>query len=193
MEINKYSDIIGAVATEDIVEGRMVLLTSHSESYDYGSRDDLKGVKLPDTSAEAAKAWYVSAFALDNRSLPIYQPTPSISYSMRAGGFGGAGTANVPFTAKTYLTHPSDMIGQTIPSGELALAFGGGVFTVTSGHFVYSASMDVGTYLVVCNAADDSVATAGMLKHSASATGAVAVVDNIDATNMKLRFRTLQP
>ncbi len=71
MEINKFSDIIGVLTKADIVEGRMVLLTGHDQSHDFGSREDLPGVKLPATAAEAAKATYLLVFAQDNRSLPI--------------------------------------------------------------------------------------------------------------------------
>lgn len=190
VEINKFSDIIGVVTTEAIPEGRMVLLTSHSQSHDLGSRTDLPGIKLPDTSAEAAKAKYVAVFAQDNRGLPIYQPTPSYSYNLRDGW--GVGNDNVPITGSTiYLTHPQNMVGQTIPSGELAVAHGGGVYTVPSGYYIYSADLETpGAYLVAANTADDSEATAGMLKYSASA--GVAVVERVDS-NKDLTFRTLQP
>ena len=56
MEINKYTDITGVVTAEAIPEGRMVLLTDHSQTHDYGSREDLPAVKLPDDSTEAAAA-----------------------------------------------------------------------------------------------------------------------------------------
>jgi hypothetical protein len=189
MEIRKYVDIEGVVATEDIVEGRMVLFTSHSWSPDFGSWGDLKGVKLPDTSAESARAFYVLGFALDNSLLPIYQPTPSLSWATRMG-FESA--ANVPFTAKVYLTHPANMVGQTVPSGTLALAFAGGVFTVPSGAYLYNANLATpGTFLVVANTADDSADDAGKLKYSASA--GVAIVERYNATTKELTFRTSQP
>jgi len=189
MEINKLQDVEGVVVTEDIVEGRMVLLTSHGTSYDFGSRTDLPGVKLPDTSAEAALAKYVVGFALDNSQLPLYVPTPSMSYALR---MGFDQSSNVPFSATVYLTHPSNLVGRTIPSGSLALAYAGGVFTVPSGSFVYNANLATpGTHLVVCNTADDGAGYAGMLKYSASA--GVAIVQRFDSTNFKLTFRTLVP
>ena len=77
MEIRKYVDIEGVVATEDIVEGRMVLFTSHSWDHDFGSWSDVKGAKLPDDSTEAALARYVIGFAVDNSLLPIYEPQPA--------------------------------------------------------------------------------------------------------------------
>lgn len=190
VEINKFTDIIGVVTTEAIPEGRMVLLTSHSFNHNYGSRQDLPGIKLPDTSAEAAKAKYVAVFAQDNRGLPIYQPTPSYSYQLRDGY--GVGNDNVPITGSTiYLTHPQNMVGQTIPSGELAVAHGGGVYTVPSGYYTYNANLEVpGAFLVASNTADDGAANAGKLKYSASA--GIAIVERVDS-NKNLTFRTLQP
>ena len=189
MEIRKYVDIEGVVVTEDIVEGRMVLFTSHSWDHDFGSWSDLKGVKLPDTSAEAARAYYVLGFAVDNSLLPIYEPTPSLSYATR---MGFESSANVPFTAKAYLTHPANMVGQTIPSGTLALAFAGGVFTVPSGAYIYNANLATpGTFLVVANANDDSEADAGKLKYSA--TAGVAIVERYNSDTNELTFRTSQP
>jgi hypothetical protein len=189
VEINKFSDIIGVVTTEAIPEGRMVLLTSHSQSHDFGSRTDLPGIKLPDTSAEAAKAKYVAVFAQDNRSLPIYQPMPSYAFNLRQGW--GVGADNVPITGSTiYLTHPGNMKGQTIPSGELAAAHGGGVYTVYSGNFIYNALLAPGAYLVAANTADDSAGDAGKLKYSASA--GVAIVERFVAGET-LQFRTLVP
>ena len=189
IEINKFSDIIGVVTTEAIPEGRMVLLTSHSQSHDFGSRTDLPGVKLPDTSAEAAKAKYVAVFAQDNRSLPIYQPMPSYAYNLRMGW--GVGANNVPITGATiYLTHPGNMKGQTIPSGQLAVAHAGGVYTVYSGGYIYSANFAPGAFLVAANTADDSEADAGKLKYSASA--GIAIVERF-VEGEKLQFRTLVP
>lgn len=191
MEINKITDVEGAVATEDIVEGRMVLLTTHGTSHDFGSRTDLPGIKLPDTAAESAKAFYVAGFASDNRQLPIYVSPPSYTYALR---MGWDQAVNVPFSATVFLTHPQNLIGQTIPSGSLALAYGGGTFTVPSGSFVYNANLATpGTYLAACNTADDGAAYAGMLKYTASGTGAVAKVHRFDSTNFALTFRTLVP
>jgi hypothetical protein len=190
VEINKFSDIIGTVATEDIPEGRMILLTSHSQSHDFGSRADLPGVKLPETSAEAARAQYVAVFAQDNRGLPIYQPTPSYTYQLRRGW--GQGVDNVPITGSTiYLTHPGNMKGQTIPSGELLTAHGGGVYTVFSGGYIYDANLETpGTFLVAANTADDGVAHKGKLKYSSCA--GIAIVERFVAGEY-LQFRTLVP
>jgi hypothetical protein len=185
MEVRKYQDIMGVVTTEPIYEGRMVLLTPSSETYDFGSREDLPGVKLPDDSTEAAQAKYIVAFASDNRSLPIYQPTPAFSWALRQGWDQ---TANVPFSASVYLTHPGNMVGQQIPSGVPALAYAGGVFTLPSGAFVYSANIaNVGAHLVAANTADDSEATAGMPKYSA--TAGIGKVIQFNATDFELTFR----
>lgn len=191
VEINKFSDIIGVVATANIVEGRMVLLTSHSFNLNYGSKQDLPGVKVPATSAEAARAFYVAVFAQDNRSLPIYQPMPKYAYNLRDGW--GVGSNNVPITGSTiYLTHPGNMKGQTIPSGEVMCAHAGGVYTVASGAFIYSASLATpGVYLIAANTADDGAGSAGKLKYSASATR--IVVERYNSTTKELTFRTLVP
>lgn len=188
MEINKLQDVEGVVTTEAIVEGRMVLFTSHSHSYDFGSRAELPGIKLPDTAAEAARAFYVAGFALDNSSLPLYIPTPAMSYALR-GGFDQA--ANVPFSTSVYFTHQSNMVGQTIPASGLALAYAGGTFTVPSGAFIYNANLLPGNYLVACNTDDDGADSAGKLKYSASA--GVAKVHRYDSVANTLTFRTLVP
>jgi len=184
MEIRNYQDIMGTVAIEDIVEGRMVLLTSSSETHDFGSQEDSPGIKVPANSTEADEAKYICAFAVDNRSLPIYQPTPALSYALR-GGFDQ--TANVPFSATVYLSHPGNMVGQTIPSGEPALAFAGGVFTVPSGSFIYHASLDAGAFLVAANTGDDGAGEGGKLKYSASA--GIGKVIQYNSTTNELTFR----
>ena len=179
---------MGVVATEDIVEGRMVFITTHSVDYDFGSRTDLPGVQLPDNSTDSAISKYVSAFQVNNRSIPIYVPVPTFSYALRQG-FDQA--ENVPFSTTVHLTAPGNKEGQTIPSGEVCLAFGGGVFTVPSGAFIYHASLGAGAHLIVANTDDDSAGEAGMLKYSS--TAGIAIVERYDATNSRLTFRTLQP
>jgi len=186
MEINKYQDITGVVTGESMVEGRMVLLVDHSQSYDYGSREDLPAVRLPNNSTEAAKARFCVTFAVDNSELPLYEPYPTIANTSLRYGFDGS--ENVPFDAAVHLTHPGNKIGQTIPSGALALAFGPGVFTVPSGAWVYSASVVKGEFLAVANTADDSEADAGKLKYSGSAS--FAEVIEVDS-DLNLTFRTL--
>ena len=193
MEINKYTDITGIVTAQAIVEGRMVLLVANDEGansvdYDFGSRVDLPGARLPLTEAEAVKAHYVITFAVDNSTPPLYQPYPSFDYALR-GGFDQA--VNVPFDATVHMVPQSMKIGLTIPSGVPALAFGPGVFTVPSGAFVYSANLQVpGTWLEVANVADEGAALAGMLQEDADGSeGRFAQVERFDATDWALTFR----
>lgn len=188
MEINKFTDIMGTVALEDIVEGRMVVLASQALTNNFGTRSDLPGVRLPDSAADAARARYMIAFSVDNRELPLFQPTPSYTFSLRSG-FGGQ-AANVPFETDVYLTHPGNMESQTIPSGSLALAFDRGVFTVPSGQYVYNANLQTpGTYLSVAYTDADGLASAGKFKYSATAS--IAVVEHYDTTTGDLTVRTL--
>ena len=189
MEINKFTDIWGVVSQEAIVEGRMVCIVPNMcGTIDFGSRADLAGMTLPHKPTMAAQAKYVSSFAMDNRPTPIVEPWPSTVWSLR----GGWDQAQVfPMVGQSiWLDHPSNMLGQTIPSGYLALAFDRGVFTVYSGNFVIDhAHLVPGAHLVVCDKATDGIAQAGKLKYSA--TAGVAIVEIYDQTNEKLTFRTL--
>jgi hypothetical protein len=189
MEINHYGDtILGVVATEDIVEGRMILLTSHSFSYDFGSLEDVPGAKLPDNATEAVRARYCITFAQDNRDTPIYEPNPHFDWALR---YGFDQAANAPFSPTyVYLTHPGQQEGLTIYSGNACIAFGEGIYTVPSGAYVYSAELEIpGMPLVVCNANDDGAAHAGKLKYGASNT--VAEVYRFDSSTNRLTFKIL--
>ena len=190
MEVNHYDGtILGAVANEDIVEGRLVCLTSHTFNYDFGSKTDLPACKRPTGTAEAARSRYCIAFAEDNRSTPIYDTNPSYSYALR---YGFDQTTNVPFSASVYLTHPGNMsIPQTIPSGALVKLYGEGIYTVPSGHYLYEAAMEVpGTQLTVANVgAGDAAADAG--KPKVGATNVVAEVIRYNTTNSDLTFKIL--
>ena len=185
MEINKYTDITGVVVLEDIVDGRMVLLTSHSQSINFGSQTDLPGAKLPDDATDAKKAHFVVTHAVDNTKPPIYVPYPQLSFALR-GGFDQA--ANVPLTSvDVHLTPLSVTEGRTIPSGALALAFGPGVFTVPSGAFICSADGGVpGTWLQVSS----NGVYAGKLEEDADySEGGFAQVERYNSTDNKLTFR----
>jgi len=186
MEINHYGDtILGVVAAENIVEGRMVLLTSHSFSRNFGSQTDLPAVKLPDNSTEAVRARYCVTFAQDNRATPFYYPQPAFSYALR---YGFDRSANAPFSATVYLTHPNVQEGLTIPSGEDCLAFGEGIYTVPSGAYIYSAQLEIpGMPLVVANNGDDGAGQGGKLKYGASNT----VAEVIRLHDSKLTFKIL--
>jgi hypothetical protein len=180
------SEVIGVIPTADIVEGRMVLLTTHAWSYDFGSQTDLPGAKVPATADEAKKARYVIGWSVDQRKPPYYQPTPSYTWSMRQG-FGNA--ANSPFATTVYLTYPGYTEGATIPSGVPSLAYGRGVYTVPSGAYIYSASIAKGASLIVANTAEDTT-DAGKLKYQATYDDrVVAIVEHIDSTTGKLTFR----
>jgi len=188
MEINHYGDtILGVVASEDIVEGRMVLLTTNYFSRDFGSQVDLAAVKMPTTQAEAGRARYVVTFEQDNRSLPLYQPQPALAWALR-GGFDQ--DANAPFSATVYITHPGVQEGRTVPSGEGCLAFGEGIYTVPSGAFVYSPELQVpGTPLAAADTASDSAGDRGKLHYST--TEVVAEVVKFHTEDSRLTFKIL--
>lgn len=191
MEINKYTDIIGCVTRAAITEGRMVLLVDNNNaSHDFGSRSDLPGVRVPADTTEAGRAHYVLTWPVDNSNsegaIKWLKTIPSYDYSLRRGGWDQAG--NVPFSATVYLTYPGNQDGVEIPSGYLALAFARGVFTVPSGHFVFSADiMNPGAPLEVLNTGDDG-ADGGKLAYNAS--GTIAVVERFDSSDGSLTFRT---
>lgn len=193
MEINKYTDIVGVIACGDVVEGRMVILTSHSSSYDFGSRADLYGARVPASFAEALKAKYIISWPVTNSRVTddvrMIVPMPAYNWSLRQGGWDQAG--NVPFTGKIYLTYPGNQNGVTIPSGYQALAFDKGVFTVQSGGFAFSASiMAAGAPLRVKDVATDGLAEAGKLVYD-NASGIIAIVERFNSEDGSLTFRTL--
>lgn len=195
MEIRKFTDVVGAIATEDIVDGRCVLLTSApSNSSPFGLHGDLPGVKLPTDANEADNARYVVDWAMDNRKPPIYYPYPSYNYIVRNQGFESGQSdpsgRNLPMTNQTvYLTSPTVQEGLTIPSGEKVLAYAGGVFTFPSGHFVYSANLETpGTKVGV-----ESAAGANRGKPTYDVNGVFGVVEEFDSDEFSLTVRTLVP
>lgn len=190
MRFRKIADSIGAVATEDIVEGRMCLIVDHSVSENFGSREDLVGCKVPTTANEAKEALYLAAFSVTKQEPPIYQDYPASPGYIR-GGFNGA--SNLPFNADVYTTAPSMLQGQTIPSGALVALHAGGTYTVTSGAYVYNANMVPGARLSVADTATDDAASAGKLKYESTAGGGVATVIHHDTDKRELTFRTRQP
>jgi len=144
MEINQFSDVLGVVPTEDIVEGRFVLLCEHSFSYDFGSREDVVGVKLPDTTDEGTRCKFCLTWAVSNSSTPMYIPQPVLAQGARRGGWSEA--ANTPITGATvYLTYPGYTEGQTIPSGTPSLVYTDGTFTIPLGGYIADASIIVPT------------------------------------------------
>lgn len=192
MEINKMSDIRGVVANQDIVEGRFVLVIPNlAGSFNFGSRDDLPGVRVPQNSTEAANARYVCTWRVPDQTLPMYIPSPEVSFSLRRGGFDQP--SNLPLTGTTvHLTWPGQKHGVVIPSGTLCLAFGQGVYTFPSGQYVFSSALTtVGAAVTVANSTDDG-ADAG-LAQADDGSGVVGFVERYDADAGDLEVRTLNP
>lgn len=188
MELNKFEKVMGVIPVADVVEGRFVLLTSHSFDNDFGSDTDLPGAKVPATAEEAKRARYCLTWAVDNRKAPIIG-YPSMEYAMR-GGFSES--ANAPFSATVYLTPPGNQNGVTIPSGTKSLAFADGTFTIPSGGYIYNSNIvNPGASLIVANTADDGASDAGKLKYTATeAVGVLFETVAYDSTDGKLTVRS---
>lgn len=183
--VNVHSEaILGAVAKQAITHGRMVKLAANSTSYNFGGRDDLPGCLMPTSAAEAALSKYLCLFPDDNRSLPVYEPGGSYTYGLRQG-FDQ--TTNSPLTSQTvYPVHPKDYeVAQVIPSGATCRLYGKGVFTVPSGGFVYSSTLETPDTTLSVNATAGG-ADQGKLYYSASNVVAEVVKFNTDAS---LTFR----
>jgi hypothetical protein len=165
MEINTYEEITGVITTADVVDGRFGVFTSHSFTYDYGSRTDLPGFKVPATAEEANNARQLITWAQTQWPFPAILPVPAVNWSIRKG-FGTAG--NTPYTATMYLTNPAFQPNMTIPSGTPSLAFGKGAYTFPSGQYIYNASLkNFGALVQVANTAEDTT-DAGKLKYLAT-------------------------
>jgi hypothetical protein len=190
MEINRFDDVLGVIPTEDIVEGRFVLLTDHDFSLDFGSVVDVVGVKLPDTSDEAAKCKYCLTWAVSNLSTPIYMPQPSLAQGSRRGGWNQE--SNTPIVGSTiYLTYPGYTEGQTIPSGTPSLAYSDGTFTFPLGAYVADADIIVpGAAIKIADTNSDSAEEAGMPKFSSvNAVGVIGYTERYDSTTGALTIR----
>jgi hypothetical protein len=196
MEINQYSQGAqpnGAIAQEDIVESRFVLLTTNYWSHNFGSRTDLPGVKLPDNDTEAQRARYCITFTVpDREKINGMYISPESSYSMPyslRGGFDQS--ANVPITGVTLrLTWPGNQEAQTIPSGSMVLLWGpDAVVTIPSGQYVYNSNLHIpGSRLEVLNSDDD---TTDHGKLSYAAAGTIAEVVELNDTTSALTVRLL--
>ena len=184
MEINSYEEITGVITTADVVDGRFGVLTSHSFSYDFGSRTDLPGFKVPATAEEANNARQLVTWAQDNRPYPAVMPVPAYDWSLRQG-FGSA--ANAPFSATMHLSNPAFHVGGTIASGTPSLAFGKGTYTLPSGQFIYNVALRTpGTLVQVANTAEDTT-DAGKLKYLATMSDRkVGTVRRFNATTASL-------
>jgi hypothetical protein len=191
MEINKFTDIRGVVANVDIAEGRMCVIAANafSSGYNFGSRTDLPGVQFPANAADASNAKFVVTWRVPDQSLPMYLPEPSVPWSLRRG-FDR--TANLPLTGATvYLTWPGQQHGVTIPSGQICLAFGGGVFTFPSGSYVGSSNIQAAGAPVSVVSMLGAAANIGKPYYSTS--GIVGYVERYDSSNGDLEIRTLVP
>jgi len=186
MEIRIKGTALPCVAQEDITAGLAVLLVSASGK---SSPDVTIGAKLPLSSAEAARAYYVAEFAVSNTKPPIYESLPTLSttggqpYALREFP---EGSENLPSSVTLRMVDPRLKVEQTIPSGSLMLAYDEGVYTVTSGCFVDSASLIPGAEVEVV--ATGSNRGKWQLK---SAGTKVATVLERDSTNVELTFRTI--
>lgn len=190
MEINKFTDIRGVVANVDMAEGRMCYITTNafSSGYNFGSRLDLPGVSLPNSAAQGALSRFVVTWRVPDQTLPMYLPEPSVPWSLRRG-FDRV--TNLPLTGTTvHLTWPGQKHGIVIPSGQICLAFGGGVFTFPSGHYVGSVNIQApGASVSVYG----GVTTADKGKPYYSTSGVVGYVERYDSSNGDLEVRTLVP
>lgn len=188
MEINKFEEVLGVMPVANIVEGRFVLLTSHTFSQDFGSETDLPGAKVPATAEEAKRAFYCLTWKVDNRPVPIMQSIPSYAFAERNGW---SSDPNAPFTATVYLTHPGNQEGRTIPSGASSLGYTNGVFTLPSGSYVDSSQIKVtGAALAIADTATDGAGSAGKPKYTATfAAGVVGVTERYDAATGRLTVR----
>ena len=179
MQINEFDDVMGVIPTEDIVEGRFVMLTNHGFTYDFGSREDVVGVKLPDTADESARCKFILTWAVSNVPTPFIVPHPDFEgaghgFGVQRGGWDQA--ANSPVTGSTiFLTYPGYTDCQTIPSGTPSLVYTEGTFTLPYGCYNMDniAIATPGSAITICNTAEDGAAEAGKPKYSATKTASV--------------------
>jgi len=179
MEKNRLEDVFGAVAKQAMYEGRFGILVDNTTGKDFGSEEDLPGIRLPASEEEAKRAKYIVAWPVSNIPTPYFAfPHPDRTFSRRAGGWDQA--QDTPWATTVYLTHPGNStVATEIPSGNQVLAIAEGTVTIPSGHFVDSAEIRTkGTMLVVeYNGAD-----AGKPKASSTMTdGVVAVVERYNS------------
>jgi hypothetical protein len=188
MEINRFEDVLGVVAQEDLVEGRFIVLTENTLGGSFMNvNDDLPGAKLPDTSEEAKRARFCVTFAVDNRPTPIVD-YPSTEFDFRGGWVN---SDSGPLTGlKMWLTHPGNQESQTIPSGYKALAFTEATVTIPSGQYIYNSALETpGAAVIVGNTNDDG-ADAGKPKYSATMeVGVVGFVQDFDDDTNALTIR----
>lgn len=188
MEINRFDRVLGVIPTADVVEGRFVILCAHTHDYDFGSKADLPGARIPATAEEANNARFLITWAVDNRKPPYYQPMPAFSWALRAGGWDQ--TANVPFNAAVWMTYPGYQNQKTIPSGTPSLAYGEGTYTLYSGDYIYNANLIVpGALVQAANTAEDGDDAGKAKLLDAYSTRMVATVEHYDSTDYSLTIR----
>jgi hypothetical protein len=190
MQINRFEDVLGVIPTEDIVEGRFVLLTEQSFSYDFGSREDVVGVKLPDTADEATRCKFCITWAVTNVPAPMMLVPPALDQGARRGGWSE--TANTPITGQTiYLTYPGYTEGATIPSGLPSLVYTEGTFTIPLGGYVADADIiKPGAGIKIADTDSDSAGDAGKPKYCATnAVGMIGYTERYDSTTGALTIR----
>jgi len=188
MRINDVEKVVGVIPQADVVEGRFGLFVANSDSYNYGSREDLPGFRVPADSAEAEAARWCVTFAVSNAKPPFYVAQPDFGFALRYGGFDQA--ENVPFSATVHMTYPGYKESQTIPSGTPALAYGQGIVTIPSGQYIYNASLrNAGAFVIVANT-DEDTTDAGKPKYQATWDDrVVGTVEHYDTATGDLTIR----
>lgn len=185
MEINRFEDVIGGVAQEDIVEGRFVVMVENEMGGDFMNVDaDLPGFKRPSTAEEAKRAKFCITWAVDNREAPIVD-WPKTAFDFRGGFVNGT---QGPLTGvKMWLTHPGNQESQTIPSGYKALGYTEGTFTLPSGQFVDSTDIKVPGCAIMI---EHSGADAGKPKAQTTlAVGYIGFTEDFDPATYRLTIR----
>ena len=189
MRINDIDEVVGVVVQADMTEGKFGLLCANAAgTYDFGSRANLPGIRVPATADEAEAARYCVTWQKDNRKPPYYVAQPDFGTSLRKGGFDQA--ANSPFSATVYMTYPGYTEGVDIPFGTPALGYAGGIVTIPSGDYIYAAGLTVmGAYVIVANT-DEDTTDAGKAKVQATFDGRViGTVEDYDTANGDLTIR----
>jgi len=178
MRINRYLEIFGGVTLEAMGEGRFAFLGNSSE-------DDVYGVKVPSTAAEALLANVCVAWPPTNINPPYYTPMPALSptWALR-NGFNQ--TANDPSDVELSMVYPGLRDSSTIPSGTYVRLFPyHSVVTLTSGNFVDSASYARGVRVSIVWSGDN----AGQPQYDAD--GTIAQVEDYDSSALTLTLRIL--
>ena len=176
MRINRFLEIYGGLTLEDMAEGRFVVLADSTE-------DDVYGVQLPASAADALRANVCVAWPPTNIDPPFYTPTPSMPWALRKG-FDRP--ANDPSDVELSMVYPGFRDSSTIPSGTYVRLFPyHSVVTLTSGNFVDSASYARGVRVSVAYSGAD----AGKPQYDAA--GTIAQVEDYDSAALTLTLRIL--